>query len=1078
MSTNFRCNKVKTRVYKNSSKSRHSPRLNFHRRKLGLESLEDRRLLSTILSAPLNSNPGWTTSGQWAFGQPAGLGGSLYGYPDPTGGNTGLNVYGVNLYGDYSTAVGGPYYLKTTAINCTDFTNVNLSFYRWLNTDYNGWVSATVDVSNNGTTWNNVYANPSGSGVYDGYWQLMQYDIGAYANNKATVYVRWGYQVLLSDAYPLSGWNIDDILVTGDPVTPTPGITVSPTSGLTTTEAGGTAAFTMVLNSQPTANVTIGLSSSDTSEGTVSPSSVTFTSSNWSTPRTVTVTGVDDALVDGDIAYSIVTAPATSADADYNGLNAADVSVTNQDNDGATLTLSIAASSVSEAAGAHATTGTVTRNFDLANSLTVYLSSSDTTEAAVPASVTIPANQASATFDVAAVDDAILDGTQTVTIKATANMGTPVGLDSSFGIDGLASTSLDMSIQPVHNALALQPDGKILAASESPASSYAWRITRLNSDGSIDTTFGTNGIVDTTFATQYALPNKIVVQADGKIIVGGKLSSGTNNLALVRYGSDGAPDTSFGAGGIASFPGITYQWVEDMAQGVDGKTLLALGINGTVYFRVARINADGSLDATFGSGGIKTFSGIGVSAGAIALMTDGRFLLAGDYTGNSKIVRAYADGTLDATFGTAGVQTVNFGAYYTTITDIALDSAGRIVLGGNASGQSNNTSDFAVARLNPNGAFDGSFGGDGIVVTNFPAGLDDVAFAMTLQSNDKIVLSGYTEIADYVEQVALARFNVDGALDPSFDNDGMMQLSVTSYAAQVGRRAVMQPDGKLVVLAGWGDDWHIARFQMGEVQYAATAALDVTDDDDILPPTVTEQVPAPGSTITASSINIDITFSKPVVGVDVTDLVLTGAAAAAAVKGTPTNVSGNIWRFPVSGLNNGALHLSLAPDANDIEDSAGRDLANVVWSYTVALAFSNTNPISIPSIGTASPYPSTITVSGLTGTITDVNVTLTGLMHTYPEDIDILLVGPAGQKVVILSDVGSGYSISGINLALDDSATNFLPSSTLTSGTYKPTNLGRFQRHVCVARSGKSLCGNSGGLQWDRPQRHVEPVCC
>src|SRR5207237_5145566 len=100
-----------------------------------------------------------------------------------------------------------------------------------------------------------------------------------------------------------------------------------------TTEAGGTATFTIVLNSQPTANVTIGLSSSNTAEGTVSTSSVTFTAANWNTAQTITVTGVNDAVDDGDIGYTIVTAAATSSDANYNGLNAAYVSVTTTDTD-------------------------------------------------------------------------------------------------------------------------------------------------------------------------------------------------------------------------------------------------------------------------------------------------------------------------------------------------------------------------------------------------------------------------------------------------------------------------------------------------------------------------------------------------------------------------------------------------------------------------------------------------------------------------------------------------------------------------------------------------------------------------
>ncbi len=85
----------------------------------------------------------------------------------------------------------------------------------------------------------------------------------------------------------------------------------------------------MVLDTQPTADVVIGMSSSDTTEGSVSPASLTFTATNWNIPQTVTVTGVDDAIVDGDIAYTVVTATAISADANYNGINPSDVAVTN-----------------------------------------------------------------------------------------------------------------------------------------------------------------------------------------------------------------------------------------------------------------------------------------------------------------------------------------------------------------------------------------------------------------------------------------------------------------------------------------------------------------------------------------------------------------------------------------------------------------------------------------------------------------------------------------------------------------------------------------------------------------------------
>lgn len=120
----------------------------------------------------------------------------------------------------------------------------------------------------------------------------------------------------------------------------TPGITVSPLTGLVTSESGSTAAFSVVLNSRPTDDVVISITSNDTSEGTVSVSSLTFTAANWDQSQTVTVTGVDDSVEDGGVGYSIITGPATSTDGNYSGLNAGDVSVTNTDDDTAGITVS------------------------------------------------------------------------------------------------------------------------------------------------------------------------------------------------------------------------------------------------------------------------------------------------------------------------------------------------------------------------------------------------------------------------------------------------------------------------------------------------------------------------------------------------------------------------------------------------------------------------------------------------------------------------------------------------------------------------------------------------------------------
>lgn len=208
------------------------------------------------------------------------------------------------------------------------------------------------------------------------------------------------------------------------------GVTVSPTSGLTTTEAGATATFTMVLTSQPTANVSFNLMSSDTTEGTVSPASVMFTMSNWMVPQTVTVTGIDDLLADGNILYSIITGAGSSADSAYNGLNPSDVTVTNTDNDMASVIVMPAAGLMTSEAITSATFTVVLTAQPTAN-VTISLMSSDTTEGTVsPASLTFTMGNWSIvqTVTITGVDDSLDDGDVAYTILT----GAAVSADSAY----------------------------------------------------------------------------------------------------------------------------------------------------------------------------------------------------------------------------------------------------------------------------------------------------------------------------------------------------------------------------------------------------------------------------------------------------------------------------------------------------------------------------------------------------------------------------------------------------------------------------------------------------------------------
>ena len=191
----------------------------------------------------------------------------------------------------------------------------------------------------------------------------------------------------------------------------TAGVTVTPTSGLVTTEAGGTASFTVRLDSEPTAPVTIGLTSSDTTEGTVAPVSLVFTAENWNSAQTVTVTGVNDDVDDGDIAYTIVTA-AASADPKYDKLEVADVAVTNTDDDTAGVTVTPTSGLVTTEAGGTATF-TVRLDSEPIAPVTISVASSDTTEGTVaPVNLVFTAaNWNSAqTVTVTGVNDVVDDG--------------------------------------------------------------------------------------------------------------------------------------------------------------------------------------------------------------------------------------------------------------------------------------------------------------------------------------------------------------------------------------------------------------------------------------------------------------------------------------------------------------------------------------------------------------------------------------------------------------------------------------------------------------------------------------------
>jgi len=265
-----------------------------------------------------------------------------------------------------------------------------------------------------------------------------------------------------SDYGSLGQYSISGTIVT--PVT-TAGISVTPTSGLITTESGGTATFSVVLNIAPTADVLIGVSSSNTNEGSVNVSNLTFTAANWNVAQTVTVTGVDDLLIDGNQTYSIVLAPATSSDANYNGLNPNDVTVVNNDNDLPLINITTSPQTVVEGL-ATSLVYTVSLSTASSQSITVQYATSNGTATlgsdytsttgtltfnagVTTQSITIPilndaANEADETFSLTLSNptNALLGSTKSVTTTITDTLTASATTTLSANVENLTLTGM------------------------------------------------------------------------------------------------------------------------------------------------------------------------------------------------------------------------------------------------------------------------------------------------------------------------------------------------------------------------------------------------------------------------------------------------------------------------------------------------------------------------------------------------------------------------------------------------------------------------------------------------------------
>ena len=342
--------------------------------------------------------------------------------------------------------------------------------------------------------------------------------------------------------------------------------------------------------------------------------------------------------------------------------------------------------------------------------------------------------------------------------------------------------------------------------------------------GALDTSFGGTGKVATALSSSgHSYGTATAIQSDGKILAAGYAYFGNDvDFAVSRYNADGSLDLTFDQDGMVTTDiGDVSDFCYSIAIQNDGKIVVTGSTANFTQIAVVRYNSDGSLDNTYDFDGIKILSlAANFAQGyAIATQPDGKVLIAAQSFVNANvdflIIRLNDNGSLDQTFDSDGLALVDLAGDDLAYA-MSLQADGKIVVAGSSS------TDFSAIRLNTDGSLDTTFDTDGKVQTNVSIG-EDIATSLTIQSDGKIILAGFTNIAGNVH--VMVRYNTDGSLDTTFDSDGIVLTSNVCLINGVKTQA----DGKIVavgtIAVGPSMDFVVAR-------YNSNGTLDPTFDTD------------------------------------------------------------------------------------------------------------------------------------------------------------------------------------------------------------------------------------------------------
>ena len=390
-------------------------------------------------------------------------------------------------------------------------------------------------------------------------------------------------------------------------------------------------------------------------------------------------------------------------------------------------------------------------------------------------------------------------------------------LDTTFGVNGKVTTQIGSSSRSEALAIALQPDGKFVSAgySANSANSSDFALARYNSDGSLDATFGTGGKVTTDIGNDDNASFALAIQTDGKFVAAGSRFNGADDdFALIRYNSDGTLDNTFGAGGIVTTNfGGSSEIIDAITIQPDGKIVAAgYRVSGSFFdFALARYNSNGSLDDTFGSGGRITTSITDFDdlARAIALQADGKIVVVGEANADFAAARYNANGSLDTTFDGDGtvVTSINL---FDSAYDVAIQGDGKIVAAGEAGNGSN--SDFALVRYESNGSLDATFDGDGKVTTTIGES-DEFASSVAIQASGNIIAGGFSYNGAN-DDFALVRYNSNGSLDLTFGAGGRTTTDFGNSSFDYISAIAVQSTNRLIAVGSANSSFAAAAYSI------------------------------------------------------------------------------------------------------------------------------------------------------------------------------------------------------------------------------------------------------------------------